>query len=62
MINFITNNWKEIADCLARIVAVASIVVKVTPTLKDDSFLLPIVKFLGRYIALNKYSPEERPK
>ena len=62
MINFITNNWKEIADWLARIVAVASIVVKVTPTLKDDSFLLPIVKFLGRYIALNKYSPEERPK
>jgi hypothetical protein len=36
--------------------------VKLTPTLKDDNFLLPIVKFIGKYIALNVTAPVNRPK
>ena len=33
---------------------IASIIVKVTPTLKDDNILKGIIKFLGKYIALNR--------
>ena len=49
---------------LAYIIAGASVIVKFTPNLKDDTILLNIIKFLGKYIALNKNAPtdEERPK
>jgi hypothetical protein len=49
-------NWKDIADILAYACLLGSIIVKLTPTLKDDNFLLPIIKFIGKYIALDKYS------
>lgn len=41
-------------DILAYVIAIASIVIKLTPTLKDDNALLPIIKFIGGWIALNK--------
>ena len=53
---WITSNWKNVADILAYACLLASLIVKLTPTLKDDNFLLPIIKFLGKYIALDKYS------
>jgi hypothetical protein len=43
------------------IVGLASIIVKLTPTLKDDTILLNITKFVAKYIALNVESPEKRP-
>ena len=55
-------NWGQIASVIAAIVGAASIIVKLTPTLKDDNILLPIVKFIGKYIALNVQTPTERPK
>jgi hypothetical protein len=63
MIQYIIANWAEIAKIIAAIIGVASLIVKLTPTLKDDAILLPIVKFIGKFIALDKYSPggEERP-
>jgi len=48
------NNWNDIATIIAYIIAVASIVVKLTPTLKDDTVMKQIIRFVGRYIALNK--------
>lgn len=63
IINAVKNNWAEIASAIAGIIGVASIIVKLTPTLKDDNFLLPIVKFIGKYIALNvNVSDVNRPK
>lgn len=60
---WIFNHWKDILEGIAYIIAGATVIVKATPTLKDDSFLLPIVKFLGKYIALNKtVKDEDRPK
>ena len=47
-------NWTKITEVIAYVIAIASIIVKVTPTLKDDNILLGVVKFLGKYIALNK--------
>lgn len=47
-------NWGQVATVIAYVIAIASIVVKLTPTQKDDTILAKIVAFLGKYIALNK--------
>ena len=53
LINWIIANWAGIANAIAAVIGAASIIVKLTPGLADDNFLLPIVKFVGKYIALN---------
>ena len=58
----IFEKYKWIIDTIAYIIATASVIVKITPTMKDDNILLPIVKFLGKFLALDKYAPPERPK
>ena len=55
-------HWVDIVDIIARVIAVASIIVRLTPTLKDDALLLKIIKFLSKYIALNTPTPTVRPK
>ena len=63
MIEWIVANWASIAETIAAIIGLASIIVKLTPTLSDDNILLPIVKFLGKFIALNKnVEDKDRPK
>jgi hypothetical protein len=60
---YIVENWSDIAQAIAAVIGAASIIVKLTPTLKDDNILLPIVKFLGKYIALNHtVRDEDRPQ
>jgi hypothetical protein len=59
---WILANWKTVLEIFIQVVGIASIIVKLTPTLKDDNIWLPIVKFLGKYIALNKtVKADERP-
>jgi hypothetical protein len=62
--DWIIENWDEIVKAVGLIIAAASIIVRLTPTLRDDSALLPVIKFLGKYIALDKYGTNEveRPK
>jgi len=36
------------------LVLVASIIVKWTPTIKDDTVLLKIIKFMSKWVALNR--------
>ena len=56
-------HWAEIAQAVAAIIGAASIIVRLTPTLKDDNILLGVIKFVGKYIALNKtVNEEDRPK
>lgn len=63
IVKFVQAHWKEIAEAIAAIIGAASIIVKLTPTLKDDNIFLPVVKFLGKYIALNKrVDDSSRPK
>lgn len=60
LINFFQSIWLhkvEIANVVAYLIAIASIIVKITPTLKDDDYLKAIIKFIGKYIALDKYGP-----
>ena len=53
IVKWFVTNWVDVAQVIAMVIGVASIIVKLTPTLKDDAILLPIVKFIGKYIALN---------
>lgn len=63
MVEWIIANWGKVAEIIAAIIGVASIIVKITPTLADDNILLGVIKFLGKYVALNKTVDEaDRPK
>jgi len=62
MVAWFQTNWLQIAQAIAAIIGAASIIVKLTPTLRDDNILLGIIKFLSKYIALNTPTPTERPK
>ena len=53
VVRYVQDNWLALSQAIAGIIGAASIIVKLTPTLKDDNFFLPIVKFIGKYIALN---------
>lgn len=44
--NWITSNWTEIVAALGGIVLAARIIVKLTPTPADDSFLEKVINFL----------------
>jgi len=55
--NIILLHKKDIVDAVAYIVLAGSVIVKLTPTLKDDNYFKSVVKFLGKWIALDKYGP-----
>jgi hypothetical protein len=62
IITWLQTNWLQIAQAIAAIIGAASIIVKLTPTLKDDTFLLKVIKFLGKYIALNVNAPTDEQR
>jgi len=62
IMTWLIENWKMILDIVAYACLTASAIVKATPTLKDDNIVLPIIKFIGRWIAFDKYGPTDRPK
>ena len=57
IVSWIQTHWMDIANVIAYAIALASIIVKLTPTPKDDAILSKIVAFLSKYIALNKNIP-----
>jgi hypothetical protein len=59
---WIQNHWSDITQIIAYAIAIATIIVKATPNLKDDNFFLPVIKFIAKYIALNTNSPTKRPE
>lgn len=46
---WIAANWAYIVSALAGVVFVSSIIVKLTPTTKDDSFLRKLISFLDHF-------------
>lgn len=54
IVSFFKDHWQDIANLIAYVIAGASIIVKLTPTQKDDAILGKIIAFVGKYIALNK--------
>ena len=53
IIEWFQTNWEQLVQIITGLISVATIIVRLTPTLKDDNFLLKVVKFLSKYIALN---------
>ena len=53
IVEWIKANWAQIAEVITSIIGVASIIVKLTPSQKDDAILSKIMAFLSKYIALN---------
>lgn len=60
IINWIATNWVEIAAAISGIVVSARIIVKLTPTPKDDSVLDKIVTLLS-HIGLTSDTIDPRP-
>lgn len=60
IIPYITEHWADIVQIYLQVIGLASIIVKFTPTLKDDDVLKWIVRFMGKYIALN-HSTSPKP-
>ena len=54
IVGWVQANWVQIAQAIASVIAAASIIVKLTPTIKDNEILEKIIKFIGKYIALNR--------
>jgi hypothetical protein len=55
MINWIQANGKDILAIIGGVVTVCSIIVKLTPTQKDDGILAKIIKVLA---ALGLFNPD----
>lgn len=54
VITWFTANGGELVSLWLQVIGAASILVKMTPTLKDDNFLKSVVKFTGKFVALNR--------
>lgn len=54
MIEWIISHWTELGQAYLALIGFASIVIKITPTVKDDNFLKKYLRFTGKFIALNK--------
>lgn len=44
---WITNHWKDILAIIGAVVTTCSLIVKITPTQKDDTFLAKVIKVLA---------------
>jgi hypothetical protein len=56
LVAWVQANWAQIVEAYLMLIGFASIVVKLTPSLSDDDALKWFVKFVGKYIALNRTS------
>ena len=61
-IQWALNHKEELLQIWLAVVGLASVIIKVLPPLPANSWLLPIVKFVGKFVALNKtVRAEDRP-
>ena len=64
--DWIVSHWKEIMAIFGTAVALASAIVKLTPTQKDDNILARIIKVLVVLSLYNEngasYEPEKKSK
>ena len=50
---WIIANWDNVLLIISGVISIASIIVKLTPTPKDDAFLAKVISFL-KVLSLNK--------
>ena len=58
----ILNNKESILEAIALIIAGATVLVRLIPNLKSGNKFLGILKFIAKYVALNRNAPAERPQ
>ena len=54
VVNFIISHIDDFIEIYLGIVGAASVIVRLTPTLKDDNALKSVIRFMGKYVALNR--------
>ena len=59
-INFIQNHYDELLAIIGGIISTASIIVKLTPTTKDDKILKYIIDFLAKFSIFNTKEDQEK--
>lgn len=59
VVKWFSENWTVLVSIITQTIGIASIIVKLTPGIKDDEALANVIKFIGKYIALN-VSREEK--
>lgn len=60
-VTWVQDHWTEIVEAWTMLVTFVSAVLLLVPTLPEGHWALPVVKFLGRWVALNK-NIGKRPK
>lgn len=60
MLEYITNNAETILAWIGGIVSCASIIVKLTPTTKDDSVMEKVINFLDYFSVVNTKKNQEK--
>lgn len=60
MLEYITNNAETILAWVGGIVSCASIIVKLTPTTKDDSILEKVINFLDYFSVFNTKKNQQK--
>lgn len=53
MVKFITEHYDEVLQIIGAVVALATLIVKLTPTQKDDAFLTKVIKLLSAFSLCN---------
>jgi hypothetical protein len=53
IINFFQNHYTELLAIIGSIVSIATVIVKITPSTKDDDILTKIVNLLEKFSLVN---------
>lgn len=59
LVGWFKTHGKEMGELYLALVGVASIFIKIFPTLSAGNKMLGIIKFIGKWLALDKYGPAE---
>ena len=59
-INFIQNHYDELLAIIGGIVSIATIIVKLTPTDKDNKVLEKIINFLEKFSIINTKEDQKK--
>ena len=54
MVEYIKTNWQDILAIIGGVVTIASVIVKLTPSQKDDSILGKVISVLVYFSLYNK--------
>ena len=59
-INFIQNHYDELLAIIGGVVSIATIIVKLTPTDKDNKVLEKIINFLAKFSIINTKEDQKK--